>query len=148
MSNQYIKAEEDGRDKPAGANQFTTGKRKGHDQATKDKIRAEVAAGFLEQVLDNQDADNSTKVAAAKALLPYGKSTYSSIEERQISEWDQKSPEDIRDMVRALITAHPELLDEFKPGVRPVEHVQPQQYDSECGATSPITHSASVDKAA
>ena len=81
MANQYTKAAEAGEDKPKGANQFTTGKRQKLDQATKDRIRAEKAAARLERVLDDPNATIDQKTAAAKALLPYGKSTYASIEQ-------------------------------------------------------------------
>lgn len=81
MPNQYTKAETEGKVKPKGANQFTTGKREILDQATKDKIRAEKAAGRLERVLDDPNATIEQITAAAKALLPYGKSTYASVQE-------------------------------------------------------------------
>lgn len=101
MANQFTKAEEEGREKPKGTNQFVKGTRKEHDQATKDRIRAEVAAHFLEKALKNKTADLGTKVAAAKALLPYGKSTFASIE--QTNHEEPASEEDIKAQLHALL---------------------------------------------
>jgi hypothetical protein len=108
MANQFTKAEEEGREKPKGANHFTKGTRKEHDQATKDKIRAEVAAHFLEKALKNKKADLNTKVTAAKALLPYGKSTYASVQET-ISEAPVNEEETIAKLTH-LLSANPALL--------------------------------------
>jgi hypothetical protein len=118
VSNQYLKAEEEGRPKPPGANQFTTGKRERHDQATIDKIRAERAAQVAEEVMNDPDSTRQDRLAAAKVLLPYGKSTLQSIEQRQVSDLESMSEEEMKSMVQALITAHPWLLKEFQPGVR------------------------------
>jgi hypothetical protein len=101
MANQFTKAEEEGREKPKGTNQFVKGTRKEHDQATKDRIRAEVAAHFLEKALKDKTADLGTKVAAAKALLPYGKSTFASIE--QTNHEEPASEEDIKAQLHSLL---------------------------------------------
>jgi hypothetical protein len=121
LPNQYTKAEAEGREKPKGANHFTTGKREKHDQATIDKIRAERAAQVAEDILDDPESSRDQKLTAAKVLLPYGKSTLQSIESRQINAYDEMSDDETREMVRALITANPWLLDEFRPGVKPAE---------------------------
>ena len=108
--NQFTKAEEEGKPKPPGSNQFTTGKRDKLDQATKDKIRAEKAATKLEAVLDDPESTIEQIIAAAKNLLPYGKSTLASVQSMQLNENATKSEEEIREELRALFLAKPELL--------------------------------------
>lgn len=110
MPNQYTKAKEEGRELPQGANQFTTGKREKLDQATKDKIRAERAAQVAEEILEDPESSRDQKLAAAKVLLPYGKSTLQSIESRQVNEWEQMSDEEVVEHAKALITSSPKLL--------------------------------------
>lgn len=121
MANQFTKAVEEGTPKPQGANQFTTGKRKGHDQATIDKIRAERAAQVTEEIMDDKDSTKAERLAAAKLLLPFGKSTLQSIEQTEVNEWEGMGEDELRGMVRALITSNPWLLNEFQPGVRAAE---------------------------
>ena len=119
MANQFTKAEAEGREKPKAANQFVKGSRTEHDQATKDKIRAEVAAQHLEKVIKTKKADAGLKVAAAKALLPYGKSTYASIEERQAEE-PVNEAETLAKLTH-LFAANPAILKpllEADPGLR------------------------------
>lgn len=121
MANQFTKAEELGTPKPAGSNQFTTGKRTKHDQATIDKIRAERAAQIAEEILEDKESSRDQKLAAAKVLLPYGKSTLQSIESREISQWEAMSEEEIETLVKALITSHPGLIQRLGIGLRPVQ---------------------------
>lgn len=117
--NQFTRAEEEGTEKPKGANQFTTGKRDKLDPAVRDKLRAEKAAAALERILADQDSTKEQVTAAAKALLPYGKSTYASIIEQQL-----EAPQDEGEIVGALahlIAANPAILRpliEADPGVR------------------------------
>lgn len=125
--NQFTKAEEEGKPKPQSANQFTKGTRDKHDQATRDRIRAEVAAQYLENVIADDQADHGTKVAASKALLPYGKSTYSSIEQRQIDENEGKTEEQVLEELRALFLAKPELLARLNLAWKPDLVVVPEQ---------------------
>lgn len=125
MANQFTKADEEGRERPKGTNQFLKGTRKAHDQATKDKIRAEVAATFLEKALRDKKADLGTKVAAAKALLPYGKSTFASIEqtnhEEPVSEADIMAQlstllanPGTKAQLQAMLAGSPTLVDSAK----------------------------------
>lgn len=131
MPNQYTKAEAEGREKPAGANQFTTGKREKHDQSTIDKMRAERAAQVAEDIMESTDATPDQRLAAAKVLLPYGKSTLQSIEQREVNDYDSMSEEEIKTLVSALITAHPWVLKSFAPGPQTAlePDVQSQQSD-------------------
>jgi hypothetical protein len=119
MANQFTKAQAEGKEKPKAENQFTKGTREIHDQATKDKIRAEVAAQHLEKVVRAKKGDPSLKVAAAKALLPYGKSTYASVQET-ISEMPVDEADTVAKLAH-LLAANPALLRpllELDPGLR------------------------------
>jgi hypothetical protein len=118
--NRYTMAEEQGLPKPPGANQFTTGKRTEHSEATKDKIRAEKAAALLESEVDGQTTLEDGRRASAKILMEYGKPKLASVEQTQVNQWDSMSEEEMKAMVRALITSHPELIREFAPGPEPV----------------------------
>lgn len=102
MPNQYTKADQEGRDKPKGSNQFTTGKREHMDDAARDKLRAERAAHVAERIMNNSKSSTDQKLAAAKILLPYGKSTLASIESRQIDE--PASEDEIMAQLRALLS--------------------------------------------
>lgn len=108
--NQFTKAAEAGQEKPAGANQFTTGKRTTHDESTRDKLRSEFAAKVLERIARSRKASTSDRCAAAKALLPYGKPILSSTEMATINEWDKLSEQEVLDMAKALILQHPEVI--------------------------------------
>lgn len=123
MANQFTKAAEKGLEKPAGANQFTTGKREGHDEATRDKMRAERAAIVLESIMGDDGATKAEKIAAAKSLIPFGKATLSSVESKQAEPWQDKSEEELLGLVQALITAHPQLASKLNIGLRPVQAV-------------------------
>jgi hypothetical protein len=107
MPNQYTKAEEEGKTKPKGANQFTTGKREKLDEATRDKIRAERAAQVAEQIMNDPESSKDQKLAACKVLLPYGKSTLQSIESRVTQ--TPPSEDEIQAQLHALLA---------NPGVR------------------------------
>src|SRR3990167_7142385 len=102
--------------------------KKHHDESTIDKIRAEMLSKRLEKYAKARGKQidkhrmEPAQVQAAKVLIERGKPALQAIEQKTVSEWDTMSPDEMRDRVRALITAHPELLDEFKPGVRPGEH--------------------------
>jgi Asp-tRNA(Asn)/Glu-tRNA(Gln) amidotransferase B subunit len=136
MANQFTRAAEEGKPKPPGANQFTTGKRRKHDQATIDKIRAERAAQVAEEILEDPDSSRDQKLAAAKVLLPYGKSTLQSIESREISQWESMSEEEIENMVRALITSHPGLIQRLGIGLRPIQVSSDEPNERGAGATN------------
>lgn len=133
MPNQFTKAEELGLEKPAGANQFTTGKRTGHDDATKDKMRAEhlarrlfaYAAQEKDEVTGEMVELDSGRIAAAKILIDKGKPNLQAVEQTQVSEFDKMSEEEIKGLVQALITSHPRLIQELGIGLRAVD--APQQ---------------------
>lgn len=122
MANQFTKAEEEGRPKPPGANQFTAGTRDRHSEATKDKMRAERAAIVLEEIMGEKEASRQERIAAAKALLPFGKSSLASVTQTVIEE--PQSEEEIMASLRALISAKPEIARQLNIGLRPVERCE------------------------
>lgn len=143
--NQFTRAEETGTDKPKGANQFTTGKREKLDPATIDKLRADKAAKALERILEDQESTKEQITAAAKALLPYGKSTYASIIEQQL-----ETPVDEGETAAQLahiIASNPAILAplvQADPGVRAALQAilsgQPVPVDRGETATNAVQH--------
>ena len=127
MPNQFTKAEEAGLPKPAGANQFTTGKREGHSQATKDRMRAEKAAELLEAEVNGESDLTDGRRAACKILMEYGKPKLSAVEYTETSDLERMSEEEMLGLVNALITSNPGLIAKLGIGLRPVDDVQPQQ---------------------
>lgn len=97
-------------DAPKGANQFTTGKRTGHDQATKDRMRAEKAAELLEADMMGETELPDSRRASAKILMEYGKPKLATVEQVTVNELDSMNQDELESMVRALITADPTLL--------------------------------------
>lgn len=108
--------------------------KKGHDDATKDKIRAEMLSKRLEKyakakgkAIDKYRMEPA-QVQAAKVLIERGKPALQSIEAVHHNPMDQMSEEEIREQVKALITLHPWLIREFAPGPAPSnDPVQAQQ---------------------
>jgi hypothetical protein len=104
------------------ANQFTKGTRKKHDEATKDKIRAEHLARrmykFARAKGDKRlELDmTQSQVAAARVLIERGKPALQAVEQTILNPIDAMSEDEIRESVRSLITLHPWLLEEFRPG--------------------------------
>lgn len=90
------------------ANQFTKGSRTEHDPATRDKMRAEKAASKLQSILDDKGATKEQVIAAAKALLPYGKSTYASIMETHREEVPEAAQ--LMAQIAHLLSANPAIL--------------------------------------
>lgn len=103
------------------ANQFTSGggskgPKKNHDQATRDKIRAELLAKRMYNFAKakGQKADklamSQAQVAAARVLIDKGKPSLQAIEQTNLNPLDAMSPEEIGEQVKALITSRLELL--------------------------------------
>jgi hypothetical protein len=121
MANQFTKAEEEGKEKPQGTNQFIKGTRTGHDEATKDRMRAAKAAELLEQELDGSVELKDGRRAAAKILMEYGKPKLAAVEQTVVNEYDRMSEDDLRSLVKALITSNPWLIAEIQVGLRAVD---------------------------
>lgn len=120
--NRFVDAEGNRKpDAPPGANQFTTGKRTGHSEATKDKIRAEKAARLLEQEIDGEAELSDGKRASAKILMEYGKPKLSAVEQTTVNELEAMSEGELVEQLRALITAKPELIPLLNLAPKPVE---------------------------
>lgn len=105
------------------ANQFTTGKREGHDQATKDKTRAELLMNRLEKCASGEVELTSVQVAAAKVVLDKVKPSLQAVSQSQEDPWAEKSEEELLEQVKALITSRPELLAGVKHLLEPVRQV-------------------------
>lgn len=89
------------------ANQFTKGTRKRHDEATKDRIRAESLARRLYKFAKakgekaEKEAMSQAQVAAAKVLIERGKPALQSIE--AVHREEVQTPEEIEAQMRALL---------------------------------------------
>ena len=98
------------------ANQFTKGTRTRHDDATKDKIRAEMLSKRLEKYAKAKGKQvekyrmEPAQVAAAKVLIERGKPALQAIEQTNINPLEQMSPEEIEEQAKALITARVSLV--------------------------------------
>jgi len=109
------------------ANQFTKGTRTKHDDATKDKIRAELLSKRLEKYAKARGKQiekhrmEPAQVAAAKVLIERGKPALQAVEQVQVNEWDKMSEEEIEACIKALITSHPGLIAKLGIGLRPVQ---------------------------
>lgn len=129
MANQYTKAEEEGREKPKGTNQFIKGTRDSHSEATKDKMRAERAAIVLEEIMGKREASRQERIAAAKALLPFGKASLSSVTQTITEE--AKTEEEILGDLRTLLAANPNLAKHLNIGFRVLDGQQTGLSDNE-----------------
>lgn len=114
------------------ANQFTSGggsrgPKKGHDQATKDKIRAEILSKRLEKYAKAKGKQiekyrmEAAQVAAAKVLIDKGKPSLQAVEQKNVGEWETMSEEEILGLAQALITSHPELIQKLNLEPKPVQ---------------------------
>jgi hypothetical protein len=114
------------------ANQFTKGTRTKHDESTKDRIRAEHLArrlfNFAKAKGDKAKklSMDSNQVAAARVLIERGKPALQAIEQTQVNEYDRMTEEEMEDLIRALITSNPGLIERL--GIRP-QLVSPQTAD-------------------
>lgn len=126
--NQFTKAEEEGRERPKAENHFTTGKRSKQDEATKDRIRAELLAQRLHAFVTGTKDEHGrnvelspAQVSAAKVLIDKGKPSLQAVEQQQVNEWDKMDEEEVLEMVKALITANPGLIQRLGIGLRAVD---------------------------
>lgn len=102
--------------------------KKCHDDSTKDKIRAEMLAKRLEKYAKARGKQvdkhrmEPAQVQAAKVLIDRGKPVLQAVEQTILNPLEQMDDEQLREQVKALITANPWLLEEFKPALRPVDN--------------------------
>jgi hypothetical protein len=98
------------------ANQFTKGTRTEHDEATKDRIRAELLSkkyykfAMASPKRQVKMGISKEQVAAAKMLIDKGKPSLQSIESKDIDPFDDMSVEMMVEQCRALILSHPEII--------------------------------------
>lgn len=121
MANQFTKARAEGREPPKSSNQFIKGTREEHDPQTKAKIRAAFAADKLEEYLRGECDLDSSKVAAAKALMDKGLPSLQAVESTETNQWDKLSEQELLSMVQALITSRPELIAALNLQPKPVQ---------------------------
>lgn len=97
-------------------NQFTKGTRTEHDEATKDRIRAELLSKkyykFAMASAKRQAKMGITKeqVAAAKMLIDKGKPSLQSVESKETDPMESMTLEEQMEQLRTLITTHPEFI--------------------------------------
>jgi hypothetical protein len=137
--NQFTKAREAGEEPPKASNQYLSGKRDRLDPATRDKIRAEKAASALEAIIDDPESTAEQRAAAAKALLPYGKSTYASIIEQQLEA--PVNEEETAAQLAHIIASNPAILRpllDAAPGLRAALRsiLDGQPVPVECGVSA------------
>ena len=113
--NQFTKAREAGLPVPGAQNQFTTGKRTRHDEGTKDKMRSERALKFLDKTVKGKGSKDekpsfADRIAAAKAMIPFGKPLLSAVEQSQADPWDGITEDQMIEQAKALILSHPEII--------------------------------------
>ena len=96
--------------------------KKHHDDATKDKIRAEMLSKRLEKYAKAKGKQvdkyrmEAAQVQACKVLIDRGKPVLQAIQQTTVDPIQAMSSEEQVELVKALITAHPELLRLFAPG--------------------------------
>ena len=93
-----------------GANQFTTGKRKGHSLETKLKMASDAAVECLTIIVNDKNSNQAAQVAAAKAILDKTAPSLQAIDST-IRHDEQAVDEDaLVERIRALLRADPALL--------------------------------------
>lgn len=93
----------------------------GHDQATKDKIRAEQLSNRLEKFINGEIELTPAQVNAAKILIDKGKPNLQAIEQRQSDPFEGMNEQELMEALRALISSNPEVARHLNIGLRPVE---------------------------
>lgn len=104
-----------------GANQFTTGKRTGHSEATKDKMRADKAAELLEQDMEGEIELKEGRRASAKILMEYGKPKLASVEQVHTTDFENMAEDEMLGLIQTLITSNPGLIQKLGIGLRPIQ---------------------------
>lgn len=110
MANQYTKAHEAGitPDDPAWPKQAET--RREHPEEVRQAIRASVAARFLQDLVEDKEADTSHRVSAAKILLDKTVASLSSVDQT-VRDETADTPEALEAKLKHFISkADPALL--------------------------------------
>jgi hypothetical protein len=83
-----------------------------HDEDTKDKIAASQILKFLtEHTLTGKSTKRTeSRIAAAKAALPFLRPALSAVEQTNIDPRDALTEEQILENISALLDAHPDLV--------------------------------------
>jgi hypothetical protein len=97
-------------------------------EAIRERIQVGMLVAQLEKASKGELELSATQVAAAKILLDKALPSLQAIETSTANQWDKMSEEEIGEMVKALITSHPGLIQKLGIGLRAVEDdVQAQQ---------------------
>lgn len=116
------------------ANQFTKGTRKKHDEATKDRIRAEALARRVYKYAKatgervNKYRMEPAQVAAAKVLIERGKPALQAVEQRNVEE--PATEEQIMAQLRSLLAdpgARAQIQAMLEGSPQPVSAPQPKE---------------------
>lgn len=102
----------------------------GHDEHTKDKIRAEMLSQRLEKYAKARGKQiakhhmEPAQVQAAKVLIERGKPALQAIEQTIHNPIDQMSDEETLALIQALIAANPALASRLNIGIRAVDNTE------------------------
>lgn len=97
-SNQWLKRKELKQELSAGA------------ERDKDKLRAEMCAAFIEQHVHGKRKMSSSQVQAAKILIDKGKPSLQAVEQTTIEPAAVRNDAELVEGLRAIIQAHPDLI--------------------------------------
>ena len=116
----------------------------------RERIQVGMIVSKLEQAVAGELELSSAQVQAAKVLLDKRLPTLQAVEQSQANPWDKITPEQLLEQVRALIAAHPEVMQAIQPGPRPLEaalqgHEVPPEpvQDRGTGETNAVQHGIS-----
>lgn len=128
MANQYTEAREAGISPgdPDWPKQAET--RREHPEEVRAKIRASVAASFLQGLIENESADVGHRVSASKILLDKTLASLSSVDQTTRDVTDELDHESLKAKLKAIVLSNPALLSEVmaelakdQPGINPVK---------------------------
>ena len=109
MPNQFTKAEDEGLEKPPGANQFTKGTRLEHPEDVRAKIKTSNIIARLEKITEESDNEQAI-IAASKTLLDKALPSLSSVEQTVVNDVDSMDEDTLFAMLKGIVMANPALL--------------------------------------
>lgn len=87
-------------------------------EAIRERIQVGMLVTQLEKASKGEVDLSPTQVSAAKILLDKALPSLQAIETSAKEQFSELSDDELREQVRALITLHPWLLNEFRPGIQ------------------------------
>jgi hypothetical protein len=121
--NQFTKAEEQGLPKPKSTNAYMKGTRDRMDPRQKAAIRASQLSNRLHKFAMAKGEKvkkhymDQAQVSAAKVLIDKGMPSLQAIEQTEVNQFEKMSEDELLDLVNALITSNPGLIERL--GIRP-----------------------------